>query len=241
MTGQDAVNSAREFNERLELDGVILTKFDSDARGGAALSVKTVTGKPIKFIGVGEKVADLEPFHPQRMAGRILGMGDIVSLVERAQTAVDADKAEQVLRKIVRQEFNLEDFREQMIGLKNMGPMDKLLALLPGGRAALKGLQVGEDDFKPVVAIIDSMTPQERRQPRIDRARFGATARPRVPVRPAVRAEPYLLLDGKQVLLDGPDLLLLFPYPPIVGLEPDECDRLRADLDRAGFFEYCCK
>ncbi len=167
MTGQDAVRSAKAFLERIELTGLILTKLDGDARGGAALSIRWVTGKPIKFIGIGEKPADLESFHPDRMAGRILGMGDIVSLVEKAQTAVDAESAARFARKAARQELTLEDFREQLIQLKNMGPLDSLLAMIPGMKGAMKGLQVDENELIGITAIIDSMTVKERRTPRI--------------------------------------------------------------------------
>jgi len=167
MTGQDAVRSAKAFLERIELTGLILTKLDGDARGGAALSIRWVTGRPIKFIGVGEKPADLESFHPDRMAGRILGMGDIVSLVEKAQDTVDAESAARFARKAARQELTLEDFREQLIQLKSMGPLDSLLAMIPGMKGAMKGLQVDENELIGITAIIDSMTVKERRTPRI--------------------------------------------------------------------------
>ena len=138
MTGQDAVNSAKEFNERLELDGVILTKFDSDARGGAALSVKAVTGKPIKFIGVGEKFDAIEEFHPDRMAGRILGMGDVVTLVEKAQATFDAEEAQQLQTKMAKGSLTLDDFLGQMKQMKKMGPMKEVLKLMPGVGSQLK-------------------------------------------------------------------------------------------------------
>ncbi|NQT34963.1 signal recognition particle protein [bacterium] len=167
MTGQDAVRSAKTFTERLDLTGLILTKLDGDARGGAALSIRWVTGKPIKFVGVGEKPADLDTFHPDRMAGRILGMGDIVSLVEKAQASVDAEKAAKFASKLAKQELTLEDFREQLTQLKNMGPLDSLLAMIPGLSGAMKGMQFDESELTGVTAIIDSMTVDERRTPRI--------------------------------------------------------------------------
>jgi len=167
MTGQDAVNSAKAFSERLAVTGLVLTKLDGDARGGAALSIRWVTGKPIKFIGVGEKVSDLEAFHPDRMSGRILGMGDVVTLVEKAEAAVDAESAAKFAQKLARQELTLEDFKEQLAQLKRMGPLDSLLAMIPGVKGALKGVQVDEGEFKAVTAIIDSMTPHERRNPKI--------------------------------------------------------------------------
>jgi signal recognition particle subunit SRP54 len=165
MTGQDAVNSAREFNERLELDGVILTKFDSDARGGAALSVKKVTGKPIKFIGVGEKMDDLEEFHPDRMAGRILGMGDVVTLVEKAQEQFDADQAEKMQQKMAKGKFTLDDFKAQMKQMQKMGPMKQILKLMPGVGSQIDAMQMSGDEFATMEAIINSMTPQEREDP----------------------------------------------------------------------------
>ncbi|MFP4355328.1 MAG: signal recognition particle protein [Phycisphaerae bacterium] len=167
MTGQDAVNSAREFNEQLELDGVILTKFDSDARGGAALSVKKVTGKPIKFIGVGEKMDDLEEFHADRMAGRILGMGDVVTLVEKAQEQFDAEKAEQMQQKMAKGKFTLDDFKAQMQQMQKMGPMKQILKLMPGVGSQIDQMQMSGDEFKTMEAIINSMTPAEREDPEV--------------------------------------------------------------------------
>jgi signal recognition particle subunit SRP54 len=168
MTGQDAVNSAKEFNERLELDGVILTKFDSDARGGAALSVKQVTGKPIKFIGVGEKLENLEEFHPDRMAGRILGMGDVVSLVEQAQETFDQEEAEKMQAKMAKGKFTLTDFMGQMKQMQKMGPLKQILKMMPGmsGNAAALDMISG-DEFTKMEAIIQSMTQQERDNPDI--------------------------------------------------------------------------
>lgn len=167
MTGQDAVKSAQAFLEKLELTGLVLTKLDGDTRGGAALSIRWVTGRPIKFIGLGEKPADLEPFHPERMAGRILGMGDVVTLVEKAQEAVDAQSALRFAEKVRKQELNLEDFKEQLTQLRKMGPLESVLSLLPGMKGALKNTQVDDGEFKSITAIIDSMTPGERRNPRI--------------------------------------------------------------------------
>jgi len=166
MTGQDAVNSAREFNERLELDGVILTKFDSDARGGAALSVKSVTGKPVKFIGVGEKIDDLEEFHADRMAGRILGMGDVVSLVEKAQQQFDADEAAKMQEKMAKGRFTLDDFLAQMRQMKKMGPLKEILKMMGMGAADMAGMVQG-DELKGMEAIILSMTPAEREDPNV--------------------------------------------------------------------------
>jgi signal recognition particle subunit SRP54 len=165
MTGQDAVNSAKEFNERLELDGVILTKFDSDARGGAALSVKKVTGKPIKFIGVGEKLDAIEEFHADRMAGRILGMGDVVTLVEKAQEQFDAEQSAQLQEKMQKGIFTLEDFLQQMRQMRKMGPMKQIMKLIPGMGQAMDQMAGGEDEIQRMEAIILSMTPEERRNP----------------------------------------------------------------------------
>jgi signal recognition particle subunit SRP54 len=165
MTGQDAVNSAREFNQRLELDGVILTKFDSDARGGAALSVKAVTGKPIKFIGVGEKLEKLEPFHPDRMAGRILGMGDVVSLVEKAQQEFDADQAVKLQEKMAKGKFTLTDFLGQIKQMQKLGPLKEVLKLMPGMGEQIKAMQMSGDELATMEAIIQSMTPAERQDP----------------------------------------------------------------------------
>jgi signal recognition particle subunit SRP54 len=172
MTGQDAVNTAKAFNDALPLTGVILTKTDGDARGGAALSVRQVTGKPIKFLGVGEKTDALEPFHPDRLASRILGMGDVLSLVEQAQRSVDQDKAEQLARKVAKGGgFDLGDFREQLLQMEKMGGMAGLVDKLPGmGKMPdAEQLQQGEKQMRRLVAIINSMTPEERRKPDIIR------------------------------------------------------------------------
>jgi signal recognition particle subunit SRP54 len=164
MTGQDAVNSAKEFNSRLELDGVILTKLDGDARGGAALSVKAVTGKPIKFIGVGEKLDKLEEFHPDRMAGRILGMGDIVTLVERAQEQFDADEAAKLQEKMAKGSFGFDDFLQQMQAVKKMGGMKDLLKMMPGA-SELADMDFDESELGKMEGIVHSMTLQERQDP----------------------------------------------------------------------------
>jgi signal recognition particle subunit SRP54 len=168
MTGQDAVNTAQEFDRVLDFSGIVLTKLDGDARGGAALSIRSVTGKPIKFISVGEKLDALEKFHPDRMASRVLGMGDVVSLVERAQNAVDIDKARKLEKKLRRQEFTLEDFFDQLQQIKKMGPLEELLKMMPGmGGKAMKGMQVDEKALVYTEAMINSMTPDERRRPKI--------------------------------------------------------------------------
>lgn len=166
MTGQDAVNSAKAFNERLELDGVILTKLDGDARGGAALSVKAVTGKPIKFIGVGEKLDNLEEFHPERMAGRILGMGDIVTLVEKAQEQFDAEQAQKMQAKMAKGTFGFDDFLKQLQALRKMGGFANILKLMPG-MSGLGELDLDEREINRIEGIVHSMTPQERKDPEI--------------------------------------------------------------------------
>jgi signal recognition particle subunit SRP54 len=165
-TGQEAVNIAEHFDKALSITGIVLTKLDGDARGGAALSMRAVTGKPIRFAGVGEKLDDLEPFHAGRMAGRILGMGDIVGLVEKAQEAFDTQKAEEIQKKIEAQSLNLEDFLSQLQQLKKLGPLENLLGMLPG-MGNMKGLDLGDAQFKRVEAIVQSMTPDERQRPEI--------------------------------------------------------------------------
>jgi signal recognition particle subunit SRP54 len=167
MTGQDAVTVAKSFNEQTGIDGIILTKMDGDARGGAALSIRAVTGKPIKFIGVGEKIDMIEPFHPDRVASRILGMGDVLSFIEKAQEAVDVKEAEALQKKITEETFTLEDLKEQLRKIKSMGPIENLLSMIPGMGKQLKGVQVDEKEFSRVEAIINSMTPRERRNPHI--------------------------------------------------------------------------
>jgi signal recognition particle subunit SRP54 len=168
MTGQDAVNSASVFRERLDFTGIVLTKLDGDARGGAALSIRAVTGKQIRFVSVGEKGDDIEPFHPERMASRILGMGDIVSLVEKAQESVDKEQAEKLEEKLRRAEFTFEDFKDQIQQIKKMGSLEQMIEMIPGmNRFGLSGLQVDELQFKKVEAIINSMTLEERQNPKI--------------------------------------------------------------------------
>ncbi len=167
MTGQDAVNSAKEFNERLELDGVILTKLDGDARGGAALSVKAVTGKPIKFIGVGEKLDKLEEFHPERMAGRILGMGDVVTLVEKAHEQFEAEEAMKMQKKLAKGSFGFDDFLKQMQAVKKMGGIKDLLKMMPGMGSQLDDMDIDDGQFRQMEGIVHSMTTHERREPDI--------------------------------------------------------------------------
>lgn len=167
MTGQDAVNTAREFNSRLDFDGVVLTKLDGDTRGGAALSIRTVVEKPIKFVGTGEKLDALDVFHPARMADRILGMGDIVSLVEKAQEAYNEKEARELQRKIAKNQFNFDDFLNQINQIKKMGNIKDLAAMIPGVGKALKDVEIDDDAFKSVEAIIHSMTKEERQNPSI--------------------------------------------------------------------------
>ncbi|MGB7604074.1 MAG: signal recognition particle protein [Lutisporaceae bacterium] len=168
MTGQDAVNVAESFNEKLGIDGVILTKLDGDTRGGAALSVKAVTGKPIKFAGMGEKMDDLEPFHPDRMASRILGMGDVLTLIEKAQTNMDEKKAMELEKKIRTQQFTFEDFLDQLQQMKKMGSLSSLVEMIPGMNSSkMKGLQVDDKELVRTEAIIKSMTKKERTEPSI--------------------------------------------------------------------------
>jgi signal recognition particle subunit SRP54 len=165
MTGQDAVNIASAFDGALDIGGVVLTKMDGDARGGAAISIKAITGKPIKFIGIGEKLKDLEPFHPDRMASRILGMGDILTMIEKAQEAADQEKVAELEKKLRKNLFTLEDFRDQMVQLREMGSFADLIGMLPGVSKIkqLKNLQVDDKEFVRIEAIINSMTPDERR------------------------------------------------------------------------------
>ena len=165
MTGQDAVNTAREFNERLDFNGVILTKLDGDTRGGAALSIRTVVNKPVKYVGTGEKLEALDAFHPERMADRILGMGDIVSLVEKAQEQFDAEEAKKLQKKISRNQFNFNDFLSQIQQIKKMGNIKDLASMIPGVGKALKDIDIDDDAFKGVEAIIYSMTAAEREDP----------------------------------------------------------------------------
>ncbi len=165
MTGQDAVNTAKEFNDRIDFDGVVLTKLDGDARGGAALSIRSVVDKPIKFIGTGEKMDALDVFHPARMADRILGMGDVVSLVERAQEQFNEEEARRISKRIAKNQFDFNDFLAQLNQIKKMGSMKDLMGMIPGMDKALKGVEVNDDAFKPIEAIIGSMTPAERANP----------------------------------------------------------------------------
>ncbi|MEY1638182.1 signal recognition particle protein [Tenuifilum osseticum] len=165
MTGQDAVNTAKEFNDRLNFDGVVLTKLDGDTRGGAALSIRAVVDKPIKFVSTGEKLDALDIFHPDRMADRILGMGDIVSLVEKAQEQYDAEQAKILHKKILKDQFNFNDFLEQINQIKKMGNLKDLAGMIPGVGKALKDIDIDDDAFKNIEAIIKSMTPEERENP----------------------------------------------------------------------------
>ena len=165
MTGQDAVNTAKTFNERLNFDGVVLTKLDGDARGGAALSIKTIVNKPIKFISTGEKMEALDVFYPDRMASRILGMGDVISLVERAQQAFDEDEAKRINAKMRKNQFDFDDFLSQLQQIKKMGNVKDLLGMIPGMGKMIKDLDIDNDSFKPIEAIISSMTPKERSRP----------------------------------------------------------------------------
>ena len=165
MTGQDAVNTAKEFNDRIDFDGVVLTKLDGDTRGGAALSIRSVVDKPIKFIGTGEKMEALDVFHPARMADRILGMGDVVSLVERAQEQYDEAEARRISKKIAKNQFDFNDFLSQLAQIRKMGSMKDLMGMIPGMDKALKGVEISDDAFKPIEAMINSMTPAERANP----------------------------------------------------------------------------
>ena len=167
MTGQDAVNTAKSFNDRLDYDGVVLTKLDGDTRGGAALTIKSVVDKPIKFVGTGEKMDALDVFHPNRMADRILGMGDVVSLVEKAQEQFDAEKARRLQKRIAKNEFDFNDFIEQIGQVKKMGNVKDLMGMIPGMGKAMKGVEIEEDAFKHVEAIVSSMTNEERSNPSI--------------------------------------------------------------------------
>lgn len=165
MTGQDAVNSAKAFTEQLGITGVVMTKLDGDARGGAALSVREVSGAPIRFAGIGEKIEEFEEFHPDRMANRILGLGDVVTLVEKAQASVDMEQAEKLAKKLKKADFDLEDFLTQLRQVSNMGPLEGLMKLIPGAGKALKGVEIDDREIKRTEAIILSMTPAERKKP----------------------------------------------------------------------------
>ena len=165
MTGQDAVNTAKAFNERIDYDGVVLTKLDGDTRGGAALTIRYSVQKPIKFVGVGEKMDALDVFHPDRMASRILGMGDVISLVERAQEQYNEEEARKIQKKLLHNEYNFEDFLSQVGQIKKMGSMKDLIGMIPGMDKVTKDIEIGDDAFKPIEAMISSMTPYERRNP----------------------------------------------------------------------------
>jgi signal recognition particle subunit SRP54 len=167
MTGQDAVAVAEQFAAVVQFDGVVLTKLDGDARGGAALSVKAITGKPILFASTGEKLDQFERFHPDRMAQRILGMGDVMTLIEKAEASYDEQQAAEIERKLRKQEFGLDDFLEQMRTIRKLGPLQSLLSMIPGIGKELRGAQVDEREFDRIQAIILSMTPQERRHPEL--------------------------------------------------------------------------
>ncbi|MBR0085831.1 MAG: signal recognition particle protein [Lachnospiraceae bacterium] len=167
MTGQDAVNAAQAFNDRLELDGVIITKLDGDTRGGAALSVRSVTGKPILYVGMGEKLSDLEPFHPDRMASRILGMGDVLTLIEKAEQNLDEKQAEEMARKMAKAEFTFNDYLESMKAIQNMGGIQDVLSMMPGIGGNLKNVQIDEKQLKRTESIILSMTAKERANPKL--------------------------------------------------------------------------
>lgn len=167
MTGQDAVNTAKTFNDRLDFDGVVLTKLDGDTRGGAALTVRSIVNKPIKFVGIGEKMEAIDIFHPQRMADRILGMGDIVSLVEKAQEQFDVEEAKKLQRKIAKNQFNFNDFISQIKQIKKMGNVKDLMGMIPGMGKAMKDTEIDDDAFKGIEAIIHSMTPDERENPKL--------------------------------------------------------------------------
>ena len=184
MTGQDAVNAAQSFNEWLDIDSVMLSKLDGDSRGGAALSVRAITGKPIKFAGMGEKLEDIEPFHPDRMASRILGMGDMLSLIEKAEKAYDAKKAAEMEEKLKSNKFTLQDFYDQMVQMRSMGSLQDILAQLPGG-AKLKGVQMDDKALSRTEAIILSMTPKERENPNI----IGASRKRRIANGAGVKVE----------------------------------------------------
>jgi signal recognition particle subunit SRP54 len=176
MTGQDAVNAAESFNEWLDIDSVMLSKLDGDARGGAALSVRAITGKPIKFSGIGEKLEDIEPFHPDRMASRILGMGDVLTLIEKAEKAYDAKKAAEMEEKLRSNRFTLQDYYDQLVQMKSMGSMEEIMAQMPGGANMLKGAKIDEKVMAHTEAIILSMTPKERENPAI----IGASRKKRI-------------------------------------------------------------
>ncbi len=206
MTGQDAVHTARAFDQRLELDGVILTKFDSDTRGGAALSVKKVTGKPIKFIGVGEKLDAIEEFHPERIAGRILGMGDVVSLVEKAQETFDAEQAAKAQEKMARGQLGLDDFLTQLESIRRMGPLKQILKMIPGLGGALDNVQMSDEDLNRFRGIIHSMTPRERNDPELieaSRRRRIARGAGVEPQEVSVLVKQFIQMRGMMKMMAG--------------------------------------
>jgi signal recognition particle subunit SRP54 len=167
MTGQDAVNVAEQFAEAVQFDGVVMSKLDGDARGGAALSVKAVTGKPILYASTGEKLGDFEKFHPDRMAQRILGMGDVLSFIEKAENQLDEDRAKELERKLRKDEFTFEDFLDQMKMMRRMGPLQSLLGMIPGMGAQMRNVKIDERELDRIEAIVLSMTPEERRRPQM--------------------------------------------------------------------------
>jgi len=167
MTGQDAVNTAKEFNDQLDFDGVVLTKLDGDTRGGAALTIRSVVQKPIKYVGTGEKIEELDAFYPSRMADRILGMGDIVSLVEKAEEQIDQEEARRLQKRIAKNQFDFNDFLKQLNSIKKMGNIKDLVGMIPGMGKMVKNMDIDNDAFKGIEAIIQSMTPDERENPKV--------------------------------------------------------------------------
>lgn len=228
MTGQDAVRSAEEFHRRLGITGVILTKMDGDARGGAALSIRSVTGQPIKLVGTGERLDALEPFHPDRIASRILGMGDVLSIIEKVEQAIDQKEAEEIERRLLENEFTLEDLRDQLRRLRKLGPLESLLSLMPqiGPLKALKNLEIPEKEITRMVAIIDSMTPEERanhaiingsRRRRI--ARGSGTTVQEVNQLLKQYVQMRKMMKGLSGGLQG-KRMGKFKWPPLPGLQP---------------------
>ena len=204
MTGQDAVNTAKAFNERINFDGVVLTKLDGDTRGGAALSIKSIVNKPIKFIGTGEKMEAIDVFHPDRMADRILGMGDVVSLVERAQEQFDEEQAKKLQKKIQKNQFNFNDFYDQLQQIKKMGNVKDLMGMIPGMSKALKGVEIEDDAFKNVEAIIQSMTPAEKEKPEL----LNGSRRKRI-----ARGSGTSVQDVNKLIKQFEDMRKMLPLP----------------------------
>ena len=219
MTGQDAVNTAREFNERLDFDGVVLTKLDGDTRGGAALSIRTVVDKPIKFVGTGEKLDALDYFHPARMADRILGMGDIVSLVEKAQQQFDEKQARELQRKIAKNQFNFNDFLAQIEQIKKMGNLKDLASMIPGVGKAIKDVDIDDNAFKGIESIIKSMTAAERANPDI----INASRRQRI-----AKGSGNSLQDVNRLLKQFEETRKLMRQANAIKVEPDEDDECHA-------------